>query len=71
MNNDNKSFWQTVTRSPHWEKWKIEVRKRLDKHVEMKSEVFSGVWDVEESQECNLISKEHFQDFIKFIKETK
>jgi hypothetical protein len=71
MNNDTESFWQTVIRSPQWQAWKEEVRRRLDKHVEMKSEVFSGVWDVEESQECNLISKEHFADFIKFIKETK
>ena len=64
----NDSFHQTVIRSPEWQAWKDEVRKRLGKHVENNSKIFIGVWDTSESEECDLISKEHFADFIKFIK---
>jgi len=70
MTEHNDTFHQTIIRSPEWSAWKEEVRKRLEKHVENNSKVFTGVWDVEESEECGWISAGHFKDFIRFIEDS-
>lgn len=63
--NGHPTFWETVITSPQWIKWEKEVSKRMNKKTH------DGVWDVDESRETNVISQEHFQDFIKFIKKMK
>lgn len=57
----HNSFWATVIESPQWDLWEKEVYRRF--HTESKE----GVWDVDECRECNWISPEHFQDFLKFL----
>ena len=78
MNNDNfdiqcgdhthDSFWKTVVQSPQWEAWCKEVSRRFQEQKDLP--IVSGVYDVDECAECGWISKEHFQDFIKFIEDS-
>lgn len=62
------SFWATITRSPEWKLWEEEISRRINKHNKKKSRIYTGVWDIDECQECGWISKEHWADFVKFIK---
>lgn len=56
------SFWKTVVTSPQWKRWEIEVSRRLSTASAL------PVFDVDECQECNWLSPEHFQEFLKFCK---
>ena len=60
-------FWKTVVTSPQWVAWEKEVHQRFHKGVESGAERIVGAWDVDESRECNVISPEHFQDFVKWL----
>jgi len=62
------TFWRTIVNSPQWKKWYDEQVKRFARHVRKNSKVFTGCFDVDECQECGIISPRHFQEFIKFIK---
>lgn len=52
----HNSFWATVIESPQWMKWKMHNDK------------IGQQWDFMENEELGVISPEHFQEFIKFIK---
>ena len=64
----NESFYHTIINSPEWASWEKEVHRRMEWHSQHKSKKYTGCWDIDESRECDLISAEHFADFIKFIK---
>ena len=49
------SFWNTVVRSPQWKLWEKVA--------------YSRGFDIDESQECNWLSPEHFQAFLEFCLE--
>ena len=66
--NMNDTFYKTVIHSPQWKEWCKEVRRRMDYHNKRNSKVYKGCWDIDECVELGIISPEHFQDFIKFIK---
>ena len=59
------TFWNTVKSSPQWGAWYQEQMRRF------RTKTTKGVFDIDESQECGIISPEHFQEFIKFIKHEK
>lgn len=65
-----ETFYMTVITSPQWRAWEKEVARRMKEHAEKGSKLFTGVWDVDESRELDLLSQGHFQDFIKFITNT-
>ena len=65
-NAGSDSFYRTIMDSIQWKEWVIEVRRRMDKHIENKSKRFTGCWDIDESMELGYISPAHFQDFLKF-----
>lgn len=49
------TFWSTVITSPQWKAWKEYAKPKM-------------LYDFDENEELGIISNEHFQDFIKFIK---
>lgn len=62
----HSGFWKTVVQSPQWIEWEKynnslswEDRKKLDL-----------MYDIDECRECGWISQDHFQAFIRFIKNT-
>ena len=63
------SFYWTITHSPQWKAWQQEQVKRLKNHIRNNSRKFTGCYDMPEVMECGLISQEHFQDFLKFVKD--
>ena len=68
---NTESFYATVVSSPQWKLWYEEQMKRMNGGRIVKKKFYGKggqVWDIDESQECDLISQNHFQDFIKFIK---
>jgi len=57
----HESFWATIVQSKEWYAWEREQRKRMSrKNME-------GCFDYDESRECNWISPNHWNEFIKFI----
>ena len=62
----NDSFYSTVVASPEWKAWYKEMMKRMKKAS--KTMNYKGCYDIDESQECGVISKGHWAEFIKFIK---
>jgi hypothetical protein len=63
----NESFHNTITNSPEWEAWCKEQRRSwlpFECKVDGK---FPDVFDVDESQECDLLSQKHWRAFIKFL----
>ena len=54
-NDRTQNFCVTVVQSPQWEAWEEVAHLRG--------------WDTAESAECGWLSKEHFQAFLKFVKE--
>ena len=57
---NEQDFYHTIIRSPQWEAWEKENDRR------MTAGEYS--FDTAESRDLGLISQEHFQEFIKFIK---
>lgn len=51
------SFWKTIIESPEWKKWRKYAWE--DKML----------YDFSEVEELGIISKKHWQDFIKFVKD--
>jgi len=49
-----ETFYSTVVSSDAWKEW-VAIEERKNK------------WDVHESTECNLLSKEHFEAFIEWV----
>lgn len=60
-----QSFWETVTKSPQWKAWELEVYRRF-REFSRDGEFLEQVYDVDECRECGWISDEHFQEFMKF-----
>lgn len=48
------SIWKTMVDSPQWQAWYKHASKKM-------------LYDVDECQELGMMSKGHFQDFIKFV----
>lgn len=61
----HNSFWKVVVTSPQWEAWEKEQARRFSKWD--KTAPVEGVFDVDESRECNWISANHFQAFLSFV----
>lgn len=49
------SFYRTVIDSPQWKEWEEYVTESQD-------------FDISECMECGIISPEHFQAFLGFVK---
>ena len=62
---ERQGFWRTIVQSHQWTAWYKELGKR---HL---AGIKEDVWDIDESQECNLLSPEHFQSFLNFTRELK
>lgn len=54
-NQAGESFYQTIMSSPQWQDWVRLQEEEMD-------------FDVYESIECGVISSNHFQAFLKFLK---
>ena len=50
----HSSMWKTVIESPQWKLWQKEQQK-------------NPLYDMSECEELGIMSKKHFQDFLKFI----
>lgn len=59
------TLYKTFFSSSEWKLWKEEVARRMSDFKEQ------GVYDVDESEALGCVSKEHFDGFIKFVKEMK
>jgi hypothetical protein len=64
------SFWKTVTNSPQWSAWYKEQSKRFHEFAKTLDKTI-GVFDIDECQECGMISQAHFQKFLKFVIKNK
>lgn len=64
----HSSFHKTVIESPQWKLWQEEQEKLMVKHYKKKSKIYAGLYDIAECMERGLISQEHFQKFLRFIK---
>jgi len=65
----HSSFWRTIATSPEWQAWYKEQQKRFHKLSEGKN--VKEIYDINESQECGWLGKEHWASFVKFIKSGK
>ena len=68
---NEQDFYHTIVRSPQWEAWEEEVSRRMIYNYDNDlygKETALKVFDIPECVECDIISQEHFQEFIKFIK---
>jgi len=68
---NEQDFYHTIIRSPQWEAWENEYKRRVIKNCEddlWNTDKQLKVFDIDESRDLGLISQEHFQEFIKFIK---
>jgi hypothetical protein len=59
------SFWKTIVESEEWRLWHEELRKRWKK---IHDEDCLPIFDIDESQELGCMSKEHWEEFVKFVK---
>lgn len=59
------SFWKTIIESKYWKLWEKENSRRLKKLCNGGKE---KCYDVDECRELGAFGKEHFEEFIKFIK---
>jgi len=66
---DQLSFedYKAIVRSKVWKKWDKEQDKRWKRHIRKKSKMFSGCWDMSETEEIGLMSREHLIDFVKWL----
>lgn len=71
MSCSDNTFYKTITSSPQWKAWEEEQKQRLHNHVVNNSKKYTGCYDMPEVMECGIISQEHFQDFLKFVKGAK
>jgi len=62
------SFWKTICESPQWKLWYEEQNRRESEHNKKKSKIYTGCFDINESQDLGVISSAHFQEFISFCK---
>ena len=67
---------KTFFTSNQWHNWYAEMDERWKRHNKKYEKLstkqkakyrFTGVWDVDEAQECGWMSPEHFADFMKFF----
>ena len=68
---NEQDFYHTIIRSPQWEAWEKEYKRRVIKNCEgslWNTDRQLKVFDIDESRDLGLISQEHWQEFIKFIK---
>ena len=63
---NEKSFHDTIIRSKEWKDWCKFIYKK-----QVKEDFSQPMFDVDESQECNLISDKHWKAFANFIKINK
>ena len=63
------TFYKTITESPQWKAWQEEQHRRFLGQQEEVLPKRVKVYDMSEVMECGWISPEHFQEFIKFVKE--
>ncbi len=63
------TIYKTFFGSKEWQAWELEVAKRMHEQSEnIDWKAYHGVWDVDEARELGIMSRGHFDDFIKFIK---
>ena len=66
---NEQDFYHTIIRSPQWEAWEKENDfNMLTNQYHSIDDYKYKVFDTAESRDLGLISQEHFQEFIKFIK---
>jgi len=61
----DESWYSTIVNSKEWGKWEKEQRKRFRNGEKFG---YEGCFDIDESRECGLMSENHWQSFISFIK---
>jgi len=69
---NHNSFWKSVVESPEWKAWYKEAERRFrDGKLDEKSGRWLGknTYDVDECQECGIISYDHFASFMEYIRE--
>lgn len=56
------TFYRAVVCSPEWQAWREEQDRRVrdDKR---------SVYDMPEVEECGIISRKHFADFLRFVRD--
>ena len=62
-------FYDTIVASPEWKAWYKEMMSRI--REANKTMNYKGCYDIDESQECGVISKGHWSEFVKFIRSQK
>lgn len=73
MHDQNSTFYQTVTSSPQWRAWRNQVHNNMldamQAHADGDEKAYdkADIWDMDECEECGLISPAHFQSFLKFV----
>jgi len=66
---NEQDFYHTIIRSPQWEAWEKENDfNMLTNQYHSIDDYKHKVFDTAESRDLGLISQEHWQEFIKFIK---
>ena len=63
-NEPNDSFYRTIVDSPEWKVWYKEMMRRME--VANKVMNYKGCYDIDEAQECGVISPGHWKEFIRF-----
>lgn len=65
---NNESFYQTIVNSPEWTAWYEEQQKRMreGKIIKDKFVSYAPVFDIDESSGCDLLSYNHFREFLNF-----
>jgi outer membrane receptor for ferric coprogen and ferric-rhodotorulic acid len=62
---DHNSFWKSIVTSKEWASWKKEIYNRMHRGD------YKHSFDVDECEEVNIISPEHWTAFCKFIRRIK
>ena len=65
------TFYRTVIESPQWKLWEGEQAGRLHLLTMEHKNPDGGIYDMPEVMECGWISKQHFQDFLKFYSQSQ
>jgi len=55
---EHNSIYHALINSPEWKAWYKYASK-------------NNLFDVDETQECDMMSREHFKAFIEFVKSWK
>ena len=67
---ENHSFYNTIVNSPEWSAWYEEQGKRMraGKIFKNKFVSYAPVFDIDESSECDLLSENHWNAFVNFLR---